>query len=141
MPTARDRRPWIYGVLDVLFAIAYVIIARAARSTDASFEIGSFLLAAGIAAAGVGTAVVRGRVGWWLGVGGCALLLAGATLLITLLILSAAFLAGVFGALGDGAASMSLLVAALVVEVYVLLPAFQLRFLLSADGRRVVRDA
>ncbi len=136
---ARDRRVWTYAGLDLLFAIAYLVIARVARSTDGSFEAGSYVLAAAIAAAGVGCAFVRGEIGWWLGVGGCVILLTGGLLLITLLILSAAFLAGVFGALGNGAASMSILIAALVVEAYVLLPSFQLRWLLGEGGRRVVR--
>ena len=56
--------------------------------------------------------------------------------MIALLVASAAYLRGIFGGFGEGAALLCLVVIALVVEVMVLLPAFQVRFLLRDDVRR-----
>lgn len=140
-PTAAagpDRRPFIYAGLDLVFAVAYVIIPTKVPASDDVFLTVSLLLAAATLAAGVGTAARR-PWGWWTGIAGCALLILSGVALITLLAMSAGFLWGVYGALGRGASSMSLVIASLVVEVYILLPAFQLRYLLSPDGRRAVR--
>ena len=49
-----------------------------------------------------------------------------------LLVVSSAYLRGVYGPLGQGIAVMTLLVAALVVEGFALLPLFQLRVLRRA---------
>jgi len=57
-------------------------------------------------------------------------LLVFAALVILGLVASSAYLRGVYGPLGQGMAIVSLLIAALVVEGFALLPIFQLRFLL-----------
>jgi hypothetical protein len=54
---------------------------------------------------------------------------------IALLVASAAYLRGIWGPLGQGAAAVCLVVAALLVELLGLLPIVQLRFLLRADVR------
>jgi hypothetical protein len=122
---------WIYVTLDVLFAAAYVWISLTiAKTTDGSFEVASIVFAICALAMAVGAAVPQAWA-WWVGVIGCGLLLVGATVLLVLLASSAAYLSGVFGALGKGAAVIALVAAALVVEVYALLPLFQLRWLLA----------
>jgi hypothetical protein len=55
------------------------------------------------------------------------------------IIVSAAFLAGVYGALGMMAAVFALLAAALMIEAVVLVPLFQLKFLMTRGGKRAVR--
>lgn len=126
-----DGRRWIYLTLDLLFAAVYVLISRTvARSADGTFELASLGFAACAVAMAAGAAL-RHRAAWWLGVGGCVLLLLGATALIVLLGASAGYLHGVFGALGQAAAVIALVGAALVVELYLLLPLFQLRWLLA----------
>ena len=66
-----------------------------------------------------------------LGIVASVLLLAFAAVTVVLLVASSAYLKGVYGALGQGIAVVSLLIAALVIEGFALLPLFQLRFLLK----------
>ncbi len=56
--------------------------------------------------------------------------------LLGLLLASAAFLSGVYGAFGKAAASGVLAGAALVVELVAILPALQVKYLLTRAGRR-----
>lgn len=124
-------RPYVYAGLDVLFAGFYVWVSRTlVPSSDGLFELISLCFAAAAVAMAVG-ALTPKRWAWWVGVGGCAALLLGATVLMVLLGMSAGYLWGVYGAIGTGAAMLVLVGLALVVEFYVLLPAFQLRWFLS----------
>ncbi len=128
--------PYAYAALDLLFAAVYVLIATTLlESSTGEFQLGSYALGAAAALAGIGMAL-RNRAGWWLAVGGCALILVGAVTLLVLLALSAAFMHGVYGSMGKAASAVTLVMAALAVELYVLLPAFQLRYLLGGEGRR-----
>ena len=132
----RDPRPFVYAALDVAFAILYAVIATlVARSATGQFTIGSFVLAGAAALAAVGT-VLRRPAGWWLAVASCGVVLVGALMLVTLLVASASFLYGVYGSMGKAASAVTLAITAVAVEIYVLLPAFQLRYLLSRAGRQ-----
>jgi len=133
---SRDRRPFIYAALDVVFAVLYAVIAtQIARSSTGQFTVGSFVLVGAAVVAGVGM-LIRRPVGWWMAVAGCGVVLLGATMMITLLVASASFLHGVYGSMGRAAAAVTLAITAVAVEIYVLLPAFQLRYLLSPAGRQ-----
>jgi hypothetical protein len=61
--------------------------------------------------------------------------LLGALTLAVLLASSIGFLWGSYGSIGRGAAGMCLVFIGLIVECYVLLPAFQIAWLLSPLGR------
>jgi hypothetical protein len=136
-PRRFDVRPFVYGVLDLAFAALYWVIASTiARSSTGQFQVGSMVLACAMTAAGVGT-LLRRPAGWWMAVVACVTVLCGSVMLITLLALSASFLHGVYGSMGRAAAAVTLAIGAVAVEVYVLLPAFQLRYLLSDAGRRL----
>lgn len=80
--------------------------------------------------------LIRAPWSWALGVASSALLLGLALLLLVLTVSSAAFLAGVYGAFGLAASALALVAAALIIELVALLPAFQLKFLLTRAGRR-----
>ena len=126
----------IYAVLDLVMASLYaVVLFGLIPSRHGWVQALSALLvvAAGAMAASM---LVRRPWSWWAGVAACTaqLLLAVAFLVLTLL--SAAFLAGVYGSFGQAAAALSLLAAALVIELIALLPAFQLKFLMTRAGRR-----
>lgn len=85
----------------------------------------------------MGTAmIVRRSWSFWLGVAACAFLLALAVFFLVLTLVSAAFLAGVYGAFGRAASMFTLVAAALVIELVALLPMFQLKFLMTRAGRR-----
>jgi hypothetical protein len=135
VPAPRSRKPWVFFALDLLFAAVYIGVAPLLHSADGSFEAGTVTMGVALVAAGIGT-VARRRWGWWLGVIGCAIVLLGALLLLVLLGAGVGYLWGTFGALGKGTASMALIMMALVIEVYVLLPAFQLWYLVRSHPAR-----
>jgi hypothetical protein len=62
-------------------------------------------------------------------------LLLEVVLLITI-VMSAAYLAGVYGAFGEGAALMTLLAGFVTIQLIAILPAFQLKFLMTRAGKR-----
>ena len=128
---SRATRPYLFAALDVIFAAFYVWVARTLLpSSSGVFGAISIGFAGAAGAMAVGTLAGR-RWGHWLAVAGCALMLLGATALLVMLGMSIGFLWGVYGAIGRGAASIVGVGVLLVVELYVLLPAFQLRWLLS----------
>ena len=140
----RDLRPFIYAGLDVLFAIVYlfsVLELSPNRHPWAQALLLCLPLAAGVMAIGtlVGGIVKDAkiaRIAWIAAVAGATLMLVVTVVLLALLLMSAAFLSGVYGAIGKGAASGVLAAAALIVEVCGILPAFQLKYLMTRGGRR-----
>jgi hypothetical protein len=93
-------------------------------------------MAVGMAAIFQRGADVR-RWGWWLALGAASLLVLATILLIVRVLVSAAFLAGVYGAFGKAAAVSALIGVALVVELVALLPLFQIKYLMTRAGRRI----
>lgn len=74
--------------------------------------------------------------GWWIAViGGSAVVLSTFALIVRIAV-SAAFLAGVYGAFGKAAATFALVMIALVVELVALLPIVQVKYLMTRAGRR-----
>ncbi|MSP16770.1 MAG: hypothetical protein EXR73_09210 [Myxococcales bacterium] len=129
---------WSFIALDLLFAALYLVIGRLARTADGSFELASFVVAGAMLLAAVGTFSKR-RWGRLLAAVACGTVLLFAFGLFALLVSSAAFLRGVFGPLGQGASLVALVMAALALELYVLLPLFQLVHLLRAH--RAARES
>ncbi len=132
----RDVRRWIYGGLDTLFVVLYaVVIWFVIPNRLPSAAIHLWMIPLTMLALAIGT-FVGGPRGWWIAiVGGSALLLV-AFLLIVRILISAAFLAGVYGAFGKAASSFTLIAILLVIELVVLLPLVQVRYLNSRAGRR-----
>lgn len=131
-----DARRWIYAILDLLFGLGYVLaIAFVIPSRLPSATIHLWTIPLSMLAMGAGT-ILGGRRGWYLALGAGTLLLASTILIIIRILISAAFLAGVYGAFGKAASSFSLLAVAIIIEVVVLLPIVQVKFLMSRAGRR-----
>lgn len=133
----RDVRPFVYAGFDFAFAILYVIVFTAVipnRHAWAQLLMYGFPLMA--AAMGVAM-LVRGTWGWRIAAGACAAMLVLTVAVLALVLVSAAFLSGVYGAFGKAASMMALVAAALIVELIALLPAFQLKYLMTRAGRRV----
>jgi hypothetical protein len=124
-------RPRLYGALNLAFAALYAwfgFVFTPGRST--AFNVALALVCLLLAASGV--ALLAGaRAGRPLAIAACALLLAFAAAVVVGLVASSAYLRGIYGPLGEGMAVMCLLVAALVVEAFALLPLFELRYLLG----------
>ena len=133
----RDVRRWIYLGLDVVFAAIYAVAIWKVipnRLPSATVHLWTFPVAAVVMAVGM---ALGGRRGWWIAVLGGTLALASLVLLIVRIAISAAFLAGVYGAFGKAAATFALVMVALVIELVALLPIVQVKYLMSRAGRRV----
>jgi hypothetical protein len=121
----------LYGALDLLFASLYAyfgFVYTPGRSL--AFNSGLAVVCSALAVAGVGL-LAKARWGRLVAIVASLLLLAFAATVIIALVAASAYLRGIYGALGQGMALVVLLVAALVVEAFALLPLFQLRFLLG----------
>ncbi|MCE9572067.1 MAG: hypothetical protein K8W52_02810 [Deltaproteobacteria bacterium] len=135
-PPRRDPRRWIYGGLNLGFAVLYAVavasIVASRHATDRAL-LWTLPLWSGVAGAGV---LLGGRWGWRLACGGCLGLLAIATWLLLAIAVDAAFLAGVYGALGASAVGFALIAGLLVIELVALVPALELAWLRGRAGRR-----
>jgi hypothetical protein len=132
---ARERRPYIYAGFDFGFAALYAVLLGQVPTRHGLHGALLWSTVAAVVLAGAGM-VVKNRWGWRLAVAGCGALLLVTVVLLVLVLLSASFLSGVYGSMGQGAAMMALLAGALIVEVCGILPAFQLKFLMTRAGRR-----
>ena len=119
-----------YGVLDVALALVHGLIGFAvAPSRSMAFNLIFAVVIALELSAGVALLLdVRGSRR--LALVQSLVMLAFSATVIVLLVASAAYLRGVYGALGQGMAVLALVAAALVIELMALVPLFQLRFLL-----------
>jgi hypothetical protein len=137
----RDIRPYIYLGLDVAFAVLYaaiiltVIPTRIASTALQLWSLPAFMLVMAIGTAGIFVPTLRAR-GRVVAILGGSLVLASTIVLIARVLVSAAFLAGVYGAFGKAAATFALVAVALVVELVALLPIVQVKYLMSRAGRR-----
>jgi hypothetical protein len=132
----RDIRRWIYGGLDCVFAAVYAIaIWKVIPNRLASASVHMWTFPVATLAMGAGT-LLGGRRGWWVAVVAGSAILLSTILLIARIVASAAFLAGVYGAFGKAAATFSLVMIALVVELVALLPIVQVKYLMTRAGKR-----
>ena len=127
-----------YGLLDVVFASVYgyvgfvLVPGRSVAFSIALACVIAVLGGAGLALLVQGDGGVLARRAGILASGA----LLGFTLgVLVLLGMSSAFLYGTYGAIGRGLGALTLVVAALVVELFGLLPLFQLRFHLRDASR------
>jgi len=131
-----DARRWIYGGLDLLFGAVFAVVVIAVipnRLPSASFHLWTLPICT--LAMGAGT-LVGGRHGWWTAIAAGSALLLSVIVLVMRILISAAFLAGVYGAFGRAAATFALVAVALIVELVALLPIIQIKFLMTRAGRR-----
>ena len=132
----RDIRRWIYGGLDLAFAAVYAFAIWKVipnRLPSAALHLWTFPLAGAAMAAGM---VLGGPRGWWIAVGAGSFALGSMVVLLVRIAISAAFLAGVYGAFGQAAATFALVMVALVIELVALLPIAQVKYLMTRAGRR-----
>ena len=126
---AHNRTSIIYGVLDLLVAGLYVYIfialvpSRSSLFTAIAMGLCALLAAGGvglISGASWGRKVAAVAAGAWL---------LACAVLITLLLMSAAYLHGIYNGIGQAGAAIGMLMAALAFELVGLLPALQLAHL------------
>jgi hypothetical protein len=124
-------RARLFGTLDLLFAAIYTYVGFVlAPSRQTGFAIALGFVCALLALSGIGLLIRGSNDGpaRTVGIIASSVLLLFAVVVIALLCASASFLFGVYGALGHGIGVLSLVAAALVLEVCGLLPLFQLAF-------------
>jgi hypothetical protein len=141
MAAKRDIRPYIYLALNQIFAIAYFYIVIAVipnRLPSAKAHLYAIPVIMQIVALGQASIFLPSlrKIGRVVVVAGLSLMLALTILLIVRVLISAAFLSGVYGGFGKAAASTAMIGVAIVVEVVGLLPLFQIRYMQSRAGRR-----
>jgi hypothetical protein len=137
-PATRDARRVIYGVLDVVLAVVYAIAIWKVipnRLPSAAIHLWSFPIASLVIGAGM---LLGGPRGWRIAVVGGSLVLLSLFLLIVRIVISAAFLAGVYGGFGKAASTFALIMIALVIELVALLPLAQVKYLMTRAGRRAM---
>ena len=133
----RDLRRWIYISLDVLFGLLQAgLIMWVIPNRLPSAAVHLWTLPVGMIGMAVGM-VLGERRGWWIALASGSLVLLSTILMIVRILISAAFLAGVYGAFGKAAAMTALIGVALIVELVALLPIVQIKYLMSRAGRRV----
>jgi len=139
--SGRDLRPYIYLAIDQIFALAYFYVVIAAipnRLPTAKINLYAVPVLMQLVALGAATIFVPSlrRIGWWVVVIGHSLILLVTIVLITRVLISAAFLSGSYGAFGKAASMTALMGVAIVVEVVGLLPLFQVNYMMRRAGRR-----
>lgn len=137
MAPTPDHSARVFGMLDLLFAALYAGIGFwLAPSHRYLFPCVVALICVLLAGAGVGL-LLGTRWGRRLAAVASWVLLAGCALVIGGLVMSSAYLSGVYGGFGKGVALVCLLFAAMVIQLAGLLPLFQLRFLrrTAVEGR------
>jgi hypothetical protein len=133
LPVEPDRGLFVYAALDVAFAFLYLYIGFALAPSRSPFvQAMVWILFVIMVGSGVCLAL-RQKWSRWVGLGAAVVVLLVCAFLITALLMSSAYLKGVYGGFGKGAATVCLLAAALSIEVFGLLPAFQIRFLLRPE--------
>ena len=135
-PQRPDPRRKIYAVLDLVFAAAQAFLIWKVipnRLPSASFHLWTlplFTFALGVAM------VIPQQRAWLAAVLAGSAVLLSTILLIVRIVVSAAFLSGVYGAFGKAAAMTAVMSMALIVEFVALLPIVQVKYLMTRAGRR-----
>jgi len=131
-----DARAWIYIGADLIFMIGYVWAFSEllhnrfgwARGILYILPLCTWLMA-------IGT-LLSGRVGWVFTLIGGTGMLVWTVAFICVLLITASYLSGVYGAFGKAAASGAILSTAFVVQFAATLPALQLKWAMTRSGRR-----
>ena len=131
-----DPRRWIYVGLDLAFALGYLIaFALLVPNRHAWAMQLLYILPAATVVMAVGTAVAR-PWSWWLVVAGGAAMLVWTIVVLVVLLYTASYLSGVYGAFGKAASTGILGAMAMLIEFVALLPVFQLKWAMTRAGRR-----
>jgi hypothetical protein len=137
-PVARtkDPRKWIYSVADFVFTIGYLwAFSELLHNRFGWARSILYILPACTLLMGIGT-LVSGKGGWIATVVGGVGMLLWTVAFIILLLVTASYLSGVYGAFGKAAASGAILSTAFVVQFGATLPALQLKWVMTRGGRR-----
>jgi hypothetical protein len=125
----RDRAHLIYGVVDLLLAGLYLVLfLRVVPARSMTITIVAVAVSAVLAAGGVGM-LTFSPLGRRIAAISSVIMLVACAALIALLLLSVAYLHGIYDGIGEAGVAIGLLAAALAVEVVGLVPGLQLAYL------------
>ena len=137
----RTTADWIYAALDLLLAGVYLLVfLHLAPSRSAGFTALAVGLCGLLAAGGVAT-LLPGTWARRLAMTACGVMVAACALLITLLLMSAAYLHGIYGGIGQAGSAIAILVAAVALEAVGLVPGLQLAHLWRRGRATVAQQA
>ena len=132
----REIRPYVYLGFDLVMMVVWIVLLTTVFANRHGWA-GMLLWSMVVFVAVMGAAMlVRNKWGWRSAALSCVALLLLWLVVVVTLLMSAAYLAGVYGAFGRAAAMGTLVVAALSLQLVAMLPAFQLKFLMTRAGRR-----
>lgn len=131
-----DARRWVYVGFDVAFVAGYLIAFKHAVPNRHGWAMVALeILPLGAWLMATGTLLAR-RWSWWLVVAGGAVMLIWMIAMLSVLLYTASYLSGVYGAFGRGAAAGVMGIAVMLIQFVALLPAFQLKWIMTRAGRR-----
>jgi hypothetical protein len=135
-PGRREIRPYVYAAFDALMLIVWAVILTRIMPNRHGWA-GMLLWSMVVSFAVMGGAMfVRNRWGWRAGAAACGLLIGLWIVTVVILLMSAAFLAGVYGGFGQAAALGTAVAVLLTLQLVALVPVLQLKFLMTRAGRR-----
>jgi len=132
----REVRPYIYAGLCFALGLVYFVLftwVLPNRHVWVSMLLYSFVVA--VFAMG-GAMLIRGRKSWFVAVAAGGYMLLAWVVTLVLILMTASFLAGVYGAFGKAASMFALMTAVLSFQLVALLPMLQVKFLMTRAGRR-----
>ena len=136
LPWREDPRRFLYAGFDLLFTIGFVYAFTSLIHNRFGWAQGLlYILPSATVLMMVGT-LVAGRAGWWMTVAGGAAMLVWTVGMIVLLLYTASYLSGVYGAFGKAAAMSTVLSTAFIVQFAATLPVLQLKWAMTRAGRR-----
>ncbi len=131
-----DPRRFLYAGFDLLSAIGYVYAFATLVQNRFGWARGVlYILPAAAIVMMIGTLVGR-RAGWWVTIAGGVAMLLWTVGMIVVLLTTAAYLSGVYGAFGKAAATSTVLSTAFIVQFAATLPILQLKWSMTRAGRR-----
>ena len=131
-----ERTMRIYGALDLIFAWVYLLcFIYAVPPYSQAVKVLVYVVCIIVMIGGLGLILAR-RWGYFLGLAAAGVLGAVCVFTVLVLVMSAAYLHGLYGAFGKGATYVTLFAISVVVAYFGLLPGFQLHGLLRKEVRQ-----
>ncbi len=132
----RDVRSYIYAGVDLGLVVLWTALLSTVLANRHAWAAALLWSMVGFGVVmGVGM-MIRNRWGWRTAAVGCVGVLLVWLIIVVALLMSASYLAGVYGAFGRAAAMGTLVVGVLSIELVALVPALQLKYLMTRAGRR-----
>ena len=132
----RDVRGYLYAGFDLALVVLWAALLSTVLANRHGWAAALLWSLVGFGVVMGAGMMIRNRWGWRAAAAGCVGVLLVWLIVVVALLLSASYLAGVYGAFGRAAAMGTLVVGVLSLQLVALIPALQLKFLMTRSGRR-----